>query len=340
MPVENIIKSIDDLLKKAHYETFSVFDKNKFCFDLLVKKENSILLIKVFSNIDNLNEHVINGIKSMSNLLKSKPILIGIKNRYQKLEDNTIYIREDLPFITFNTLKNIIFNEEYPYILARRGGGIVFLDGAVMKEIREEKSISRKELSEKLDITKRTICSYENENMRPSQTIAEKILDILEDKTRRMFKNINIFEWSVKFNIDRNKIGDEQELNPFESHLQDIISDIGISSYWYKKDKVPFELSIHSKHLYPDSTEEKLFPIFSKVPEENKKINDLKFNYFLFIFTHLFDRKGIFIVNNDFKLSAAFKNKLTKTIPILKIKNLEEIDSESEFIDLIKKNDN
>ncbi len=340
MLVENIIKAIDDLLKKANYETFSVLDKNKFCFDLLVKKENSILLIKVFSNIDNLNEHIINGIKSMSNLLKSKPILIGVKNRYQKLEDNTIYVREDLPFITFNTLKNIILNNEYPYILARRGGGIIFLDGAVMKELREEKNLSRKELSEKLDITKRTICSYENENMRPSQIIAEKILDALEDKSRKMFKNINVFEWSIKFNIERNKIGEDQELNPFESHLQDIFSDIGINSCWYKKDKVPFELSIHSKHVYHDSSEEKLFPIFSKVPEENKKLNDLKLNYFLFIFTHLFNRKGIFIVDNDFKLSDAFQNKISKNIPILKIKKLEKVDSETDFIDLIKRNEN
>ena len=101
--VENIVQKIDTLLKKNRYETFyfSEEEKSKFCFDLLVKKDNTILLVKVFSNIDNLNENVIKGIKSMSTLLHSKPVLIGIKNRYQKLEDDTIYVREDLPFITY-----------------------------------------------------------------------------------------------------------------------------------------------------------------------------------------------------------------------------------------------
>ncbi|MFX1397010.1 MAG: helix-turn-helix domain-containing protein [Promethearchaeota archaeon] len=337
---ENIIKSVDNLLKKANYETFSVFDKNKFCFDLLVKKDNSILLIKVFSNIDNLNEDVINGIKLMSNLLQSKPILIGVKNRYQKLDDNTIYVRNELPFITYNTLENIITNNEFPYVLARRGGGVIFLDGAKVKELREKKSISRKELSEKLQITKRTVCSYENENMRPSQTIAEKLLNVLEDENKSIFRNVNVFEWSIKFSLDLDKPEDDQELTSFESHLQDIIKDIGIGTHWYKKDKVPFELSIHSKQVNLDSAENKIFPLFSNVPEEKKKVNDLKLRYFLYMFTQLFNRRGIFIVDNDFRLSDVFKTPTGQSIPILKIKNLEEINSESEFIELIKKLEN
>ncbi|MFX1236822.1 MAG: helix-turn-helix domain-containing protein [Promethearchaeota archaeon] len=337
---ENIIKSVDNLLKKANYETFSFFDKNKFFFDLLVKKDNSILLIKVFSNIDNLNEDVINGIKLMSNLLQSKPILIGVKNRYQKLDDNTIYVRNELPFITYNTLENIITNNEFPYVLARRGGGVIFLDGAKVKELREKKSISRKELSEKLQITKRTVCSYENENMRPSQTIAEKLLNVLEDENKSIFRNVNVFEWSIKFSLDLDKPEDDQELTSFESHLQDIIKDIGIGTHWYKKDKVPFELSIHSKQVNLDSAENNIFPLFSNVPEEKKKVNDLKLRYFLYMFTQLFNRRGIFIVDNDFRLSDVFKTPTGQSIPILKIKNLEEINSESEFIELIKKLEN
>ena len=45
-----------------------------------------------------------------------------------------------------------------------------------MKTLREQLDISRKEISEKLGITKRTVSSYENESIRPSQKIAEKII--------------------------------------------------------------------------------------------------------------------------------------------------------------------
>ena len=114
-----ILERIDTLLKNANFETFILDNftankKNKFCFDLLVKKNDTIFSVKIFPNIDNLNADVINDIKTLSLLLKSKPILIGIKNRYQDLEDNTIYIREGLPFITLVTLENIINKGLYP----------------------------------------------------------------------------------------------------------------------------------------------------------------------------------------------------------------------------------
>jgi len=328
--VENIVKKIDSLLKKNRYETFYFSEeKSKFCFDLLVKKDNTILLVKVFSNIDNLNENVIKGIKSMSTLLHSKPVLIGIKNRYQKLEDDTIYVREELPFITYNTFEKIIGQNAYPYVLARRGGGVIFLDGALMKDLREKKGLTRKELSEELEVTKRTICSYENESMRPSQQIADRVLEVLDDPNRSIFKNINVFEWQVKFNINKEYSFEGLDLNPFESHLQDVITDIGINTHWYKKGIAPFELSIHSKHYSPELKIEKdFYPLFSKVPGEK---NELSFKYFIYMFTKLFQKKGIFIVDNDFKVSDFFKQ-----IPVLKINTIEELDSEEEFIELVK----
>jgi len=78
-----ILEKIDDLLKKANFETFILDNycnkKNKFCFDLLVKKNDLIFSVKVFSNIDNISTEIVNDIKSLSTLLKSKPLLIGIK---------------------------------------------------------------------------------------------------------------------------------------------------------------------------------------------------------------------------------------------------------------------
>ena len=180
--IEKTLQRIDLLFKKANYETLALGNfaakKSKFCFDLLVKKDDLVFSVKIFPNIDNLNPNVLRDIKSLSTILKSKPLLIGIRNRYQKLEDNTIYIREDLPFITLNTFENILENK-YPHILARRGGGVVFLDGNLMKTLREDHTITRKELSEKLGVTKRTLCAYENESMRPSEKIAKKLLGLV-----------------------------------------------------------------------------------------------------------------------------------------------------------------
>ncbi len=331
--INNIIQRIDDLLKKANFETF-VLDsfstkKNTFCFDLLVKIANMVFSVKVFPNIDNLNPDVINDIKSLSALLKSKPLLIGIRNRYQKLEDNTIYIREDLPFITLKTLENILDQDSYPYILARRGGGVIYIKGDLMKTIRENLLISRKKLSEILGVTKRTVCAYENESMRPSESIANKIAQILDCSD--IFKRINLFEWNFKFDIDNEEMHQEDDLNPFEYHLQEILNDIGISSYWYKKGTIPFNLSIYSKIVTKDD-EHTIFPVFSGISDEEKKLNEPNLRC-LSLFKELFNKNTLFIVNNDIRIPDSLK---TNKIPILKIKTLEEVDDEEEFIDLIQ----
>jgi putative transcriptional regulator len=243
---EKIIQRINGLLKRNGFQTF-VFDspskKNLFCFDLIVKKDDLVFIVKTFSNIDNIDNEMINGLKTLSELLKSKPLLIGKKNRYQKLEENTIYIRDGLPFITIGTLENILEKGFYPYILARRGGNVIFLDGELMKELRENKKISRKDLSEELGVAKRTVCSYESGNMRPSQEIAEEISNILD--STELFRKINVLDW--RCDVDFEEIGCNLELNPFQEHLKNVMEDIGIKSFWYKQGYMPFDLSLISK---------------------------------------------------------------------------------------------
>jgi len=330
---EQILQKINQILKKADFETLALenfaSEKNKFCFDLLVKKNNLFFSVKVFPNIDNLNPDVIRDLKSLSLLLKSKPILIGIRNRYNRLEENTIYIREDLPFIALNTLENILSNDNYPYILAKRGGGVIFLDGDLMKTLREKLSISRKDLSDKLGVTKRTICAYETENMRPSETMANKICEILQNN--EIFKKINIFEWNIKFNFDQEEHPLKEELNEFEAHIQNIINDIGISAYWYKKGPIPFKLSLYSKKPI-SQLDSNFYPVFSGLSEEQKKINELNLKC-LRTFTNLFHKNSLFIINNNVKISETL---IKRTIPIVKVKDLEKIDDEKEFIELIQ----
>ncbi|UCD01346.1 MAG: helix-turn-helix domain-containing protein [Promethearchaeota archaeon] len=329
--IEKILERIDVLLKNANYETLVLENfatkKNKFCFDLLVKKENQIFSVKIFPNIDNLNPDIIRDIKSLSTILKSKPLLIGLRNRYQKLDDNTIYIREGLPFITLNTFENIL-NDRYPYILARRGGGVVFLNGSLMKILRENHSITRKELSETLGVTKRTLCAYENESMRPSEKIAEKLLEILENND--LFKKINVFGWPIENIVDDKKIFEEKELNEFESHIQNIIRDIGLTSYWYKKGSIPFKLSLYSTSEKKDL--EGFYPLFSSISEEQGKVNEMSLKC-LKIFADLFHKTSLLIIDNDIKIPEMFKK---EKIPIVRIKNLEKLDNEEEFIELIQ----
>ncbi|HEY0088527.1 MAG TPA: helix-turn-helix domain-containing protein [Candidatus Lokiarchaeia archaeon] len=334
--MQDIIKKVEDLFNSSSFEVFSFYQfqdkRNKYCFDFLVKKEDSIFLVKVFPNIDNLNKDIIKAIKDMSLILKSKPLLIGIKNRYQNLDDDTIYIREDLPFITLNTLENIFKNVKYPYVLSQKGGKICFINGDLLKTLRENKNISRKEMADKIGITKRTLCSYENESMRPTQDIAEKILNILESQS--VLKKINLMEWHLKLQPQPDD-EDQGELNIFESHLQNIFEDIGVLTYWHKKGQLPFELTL-STNNYESEKMSDFYPLFSGVSQESdsRKITKINLNKFL-SFAKIFQKNALFIIDNEFKVPEFFKN---TNIPIIKVKKLEKVDNEKEFKDLIQEN--
>lgn len=331
--IEDIKTHITDLFREADFETLyldnSAESSFRYCFDALVKRDNKIFLVKVFKNIDNLNDSVMEGIKNLSLLLNSKPILVGIKNRYQKLDENTIYIRNELPFISLQTLKNILKTKKFPHILARRGGGVVFLDGELVKKLREDKNISRKDLSEQIEVAKRTVCSYENETMRPSEEMADKILNILKDES--IYRKINLFEWQVKVSFAEKEHMRGQDLTDFESHLKDVFDDIGMNTFWYKKGLTPFEFSISSQNYVLDS-DKTFYPLFSGLSEQNDKVSKMNLKR-LIDFAQAVHKNAIFIVNNEFKVPDIFKR---VKIPILKMKNLEKIDNEDEFKDFFQ----
>ncbi|MHA1150218.1 MAG: helix-turn-helix domain-containing protein [Promethearchaeota archaeon] len=330
--IKQAIQKVDQMFKRANYETMNFVSmgakKPKFCFDLLAKKGDNFYCIKIFSNIDNLNEKIIKEIKALSTLLKSIPILIGLKNRYEILKDNAIYVRDDLPFITMNTLDNIIQNNLFPHILARRGGGVVFLDGKLMKTLREEKNISRKELSEELNVTKRTICAYENESMRPSEKVAQKIIGLLENAS--LFRKINVLEWNIKFTINKDELFGSEHHSEFENYLYGVLKDIGLSSYWYKQGVVPFKLTLFSSNEVAGKNQ--VYPIFSSTSEEDQKINAIQLEA-LAKFSKILAKKAILIVDNTIRIPDVL---LRNKIPVIRIKSLEKLDGEDEFIEFIQ----
>ncbi len=330
--IESVLQQVNFLLNKHSYETFVFkFKKKKFCFDIIVRKDKITFVVKVIPNIDNLSSDLVKGIKTISNLISSKPLLIGIKNRYQFLEDNSIYTRNNLPFITVKTLENILESGKYPFVLAKRGGNMAFLNGNELKTTREKKNISRKDLSEELGVTTRTISAYESENMRPSEAVAKKIIDRLDLRDDSIFKRINIFDWNFKYDASIFENEEEPELDSFESRVQDFLEDIGISYHWYKYNQMPFELSIHSKES-KNQKNEQIYPMFSKISNRTKKVTEYHVNL-LKALNKILNKSAFFIIDDNIKVPDSVKG---PNIPFVPIKNLEKINDEEEFIEFFK----
>ena len=153
-----LLQNIENLLKSQGFKTSDIYDQGSF--DIVARKNLLILLLKTFLNIDSINENKINyytkiterqnlssASTSSAQISLASPIIIGEKSRNGFLEEGVIYERYDIPTIGFDTLKNMILYNEYPEILADRGGYFVKIDGNVIKQYREEYSMSLKDLA-------------------------------------------------------------------------------------------------------------------------------------------------------------------------------------------------
>ena len=103
-----------------------------------------------------------------------------------------------------------------------------------------------------------------------------------------------------------------------------------MSSYWYKKGTVPFKLSLFSSLEQVEKGG--FYPLFSNISEEQSNINEINFNS-LKSFHDLFHKKALYIIDNNIRIPGTTKR---NDIHIVKIKSLEEVNDEEEFINLIQ----
>ena len=183
MPIQNrnqLLQNIYQLLNKEGFETSNIYDHS--CFDLVARKKLLILLLKALVNIDTLNEAHAEEIRQISKVFLASPIIVGMKSKNHILEEDIVYERHGLPAIGLETLKNMIVYDEYPEILADRGGYYVKINGNVLREYREEYSLSLKDLADLAHVSRATMYKYENGIVRANTETAMALEEILNTK--------------------------------------------------------------------------------------------------------------------------------------------------------------
>ena len=201
-----MLQEIEKLLISEGYKTSDIYDQGSF--DIVARKNLLILLLKTFINIDSVNEKNAHEMKQLANIFLASPIIIGAKSRNGILEEGVIYERYDIPTIGLETLKNMIIYKEYPEILADRGGYFVKIDGNVIKQYREEYSLSLKDLADLAHVSRATMYKYENEIVRANTETAMILEEILNTKVTL---DIDILKYNQEDQIQYQTIGEGTE---------------------------------------------------------------------------------------------------------------------------------
>jgi len=186
----NLIDRLGMFLLK---DGFTVKSLTRNCFDLLARKQDKILLIKVLEDANAVSKEYSYEMNMVASYIGAVPVIIAEKAG-NKLEDNVLYTRFDLYTLNFATFVNSIRNK-FPFVKRTQAGFTASIAGNKLRKKREEMGYSLNYLSKKVGVTSRMIDKYEKGDSEITINKAMKIYDIFGNE---VFKEINIFAGNNK----------------------------------------------------------------------------------------------------------------------------------------------
>jgi putative transcriptional regulator len=174
-----LLADIREFLGSAGFSVSDPYTIRLPGFDLVARRDETLLIIKVLSNIDGLSEAVGDELRALAYLLKATPLLIGEKNGVNNLEDDVVYFRFGIQTVTASTLKNHVLEEVPVRAYAAPGGLYVNLDQEKIRRLRQEKNISLGSFAHHVRVSRRTVRMYED-GMSARIDIADRIEDMFE----------------------------------------------------------------------------------------------------------------------------------------------------------------
>lgn len=281
-------QKIGMILEKADYE----YSEYSGCFDIIAKKQE-LLLLKILENVDSFQEEQSENLKTLSANLDASPAVVGLWTRREKLHDNVIYDRFDIPTFTPRTLENILVHNVKPLIYRFRGGFFADVDPELLRESREEKGMSQSELAEKIGATKKSVYEHESRAMRARYAVAKKIERILGSVTRSIDFTSFSFEETSK-----------EPRAAFEKSISSELKRKGFgTSFVYQ---APFNI-IAKTH------EKKEFLVFSDAEENPRRIE--KNEEYMLAFSEITEKPVIVIT----------KKRMELEIPVIPADELKEM---------------
>ena len=166
-------------LKEAGFEVSQICCSRPSCFDFAAKKSESTILLKVASEVDTFSDSVSHELKTIASRIPAAALLISQMSHGKRLEDDTVYSRNNVHVINEKTIKSIVQQTGNPLIYAGPGGYTVQVDGALVEHRRKELGMSIGQLAAMVGVSRRTLYGYERGMAKASVASAYKLAETL-----------------------------------------------------------------------------------------------------------------------------------------------------------------
>ncbi len=157
---ELILMKAISFLKTQGFNVSTFLDTNS-CFDLVAKRSDLKLVIKIYSNIDGLRKEQSEELKKIAEAFNAVVLIIGEKTKAFILKKGIVYERHLIPAMNYSTFVSV-FDTVVPSVKYFKGKSIVEIDSEALKEKRKEKDFTLEELAKKTGITKESLYRLEH----------------------------------------------------------------------------------------------------------------------------------------------------------------------------------
>lgn len=180
-------------------KTFKIHG-SEYCFDSILRLKRDVVILKQLEDAEKLSPKMAENLKRVSDFFEGVPIVVVDKVLGEKLPDNIVYSKHNIPVMTDKTYKNMLAGSDEPFIYVARGGIYVKIKKNVLREKREKEGYSLGELAHRLGVSRRAILYYESGISDASLNVAAKLEEVFgEDIFEKM--NINTLKRLFKAKI-------------------------------------------------------------------------------------------------------------------------------------------
>ena len=172
---------------------FTVKNVSGSCFDILARKEDKILLIKVLQDANAISQEYAEEMKKIAAQITATPLIVAEKAN-EMLEDNIVYSRFGVYTLNPETLQNCIKNR-LPFVKRTKAGLTATINSKRLAQLLEEEGLSLSEAAGKIGVSARMISQYQE----GSEITFRKALEMHRLFGGTVFERINIFDFEQPF---------------------------------------------------------------------------------------------------------------------------------------------
>ncbi len=155
------VDAIRSILERAGFFVTDTHSVRPTSFDLMARRDSTLLIVKVLKNIDALDADEAGRLGELSRLFGARVLVVGHASGASELEAGVVYYRHGLPILSEESLEEYLLEGVPPFLFSSPGGVFVRIAGDRLRELREARGLSLGALASIAGVSRRTIQLYE-----------------------------------------------------------------------------------------------------------------------------------------------------------------------------------